>query len=211
MESGEVRLRWLVWIVGMGIAGCSGGDDGKTDTGTDADADTDSDTDTDADSDTDTDTDADTDTDTDTDADTDTDTDSDADTDTGPGGAAVYTGTLLVDVEEIGFAVNQDSCQGPMTLTVDSAASPAISGSSQCTMSGILAGQTIVLDFEGDMPVGNAYSGQATVTYPSVPYPMVDTWQATETTGGELTGTTSGSWSNGSAGFNWDATFQLTP
>ncbi|HHO50233.1 MAG TPA: hypothetical protein ENK18_05005 [Deltaproteobacteria bacterium] len=85
-----------------------------------------------------------------------------------------------------------------------------MSGVAQCTMVNDLAPDTIRMTFEGPMPVKGIYTGTVEVQYPILPAPQVEPWSARELGAGALEGTTSGSWSAGSAGLNWDARFDLT-
>ena len=163
------------------------------------------------DADADTDSDADSDSDSDTDADTDTDFTTGATAATGDTGLSlVYTGTLHVDIEELGFAVKNDGCDAAMTLMVFlDGTTPAVQGEGACTMAGELAGNPVRLIFTGDPPVGASYSGTTEVQYQGLPAPdAFSPWSGT-LAAGTLIGTTHGAWDQGSAGVHWDALFTL--
>jgi hypothetical protein len=67
-----------------------------------------------------------------------------------------------------------------------------------------------VADLEGQIDVDPAASGDVTITYSSVPYPLADTWTGSFTGPDTLEGSFQGSWVNGSQGFDWTATFSVT-
>lgn len=178
------------------LLGC-GGPAGEDSAVVDGDTDTDTDTDSDSDADTDSDVDADTDTDTDTDADT--------DTDTASPWAGTYAGMLFADLEDIGFAVNADSCSASLTLVIGTDGS--ITGTTTCYPQGILAGQRLVVDFTGGQITGGDASGGVALDW-NTNYQPTDDWTGL-ISGVALTGAFAGQETQGSGGFTWDANFQV--
>ena len=117
-----------------------------------------------------------------------------------------YVGTIHVDIEDVGFVVNYDSCDADLTLTVDTAAVPQISGSTICYPMGILYGQSLVIDIEGTITKDPNVEGFAHLDWSPTFMPN-DNWAGRFPDDDTLDGAFSGSASSGSAGFNWTATF----
>ena len=135
----------------------------------------------------------------------------------GPGGSpttpgprdGTYSGTITVDIEDIGFVVNQDTCQAPVAITVDGTTSPAITGSTTCQPQGVLAGQQLGIELQGDLGPDPQVSGQVRLTW-SATFNPTEPWTGSFTGPDTLEGSFDGSVMQGSAGFGWTATFTAT-
>lgn len=119
-----------------------------------------------------------------------------------------YSGTLHVDIEDIGFVVNHDTCDAPLTWTIDETATPQITGSTTCYPTGILSGQSLHLDFQGSLGPAADAAGVVDMQWTSLFAPNAN-WSAAFSDSITLEGAFFGQELQGSAGFSWDATFTL--
>jgi hypothetical protein len=115
---------------------------------------------------------------------------------------------MHVDIQDIGFVTNSDSCDADLTLYIEEAASPQIQAMTDCFPQGMLAGQSLSVVLTGDT-VGDSASGEADM-YWNISFSPLDTWSGSFSTATTLDGAFDGAEMMGSAGFTWDATFSVT-
>jgi hypothetical protein len=130
-----------------------------------------------------------------------------------------YAGTVAVDVEiqPYSYVTIPASCTGPLTLTVDAAAEPPISGELECTF--VVSGYVVAApgQLRGALTVDPAAAGQILVGKTGGGYvPLVDGgWQGTfvaDPVSGEATldATFVGDLTVKGTHVSWDGTFSAT-
>ncbi len=118
--------------------------------------------------------------------------------------SGTYTGTLHIDIVDIGFVQNPDSCDATMTVHVDEQGDPQITSVTPCDMVGSLSGNTMTVTLNGDISADPAAGGDIAIVW--LEQSPIDLWT------GEFTDadTFEGHFEGDTPRVSWDATFSVS-